>query len=92
MARRMNYNRKQSSSLVPNFTGQSESDREEDIIRRMGKGAYYAMKGRIRRAELGDFNPEAGLTREQLQAVYAHKRKVKAKIERLQMIKELAEL
>jgi hypothetical protein len=50
------------------------------------------MKGRVRRAELGDFNPEAGLTREQLAAVYAHKRKVKLKLERLQMIKELAEL
>jgi hypothetical protein len=89
---RKNYNRKQSSSFVPNFTAKSESEREEDIMRRMGKAAYYARKGRIRRAELGDFNPEAGLTREQLAAVFAHKRKVKAKIERLQMIKELAEL
>ena len=87
-----NYKRKQSSSFVPTFTAKSESEREEDIMRRMGKSAYYAMKGRVRRAELGDFNPQAGLTREQLSAVYAHKRKVKAKLERLQMIKELAEL
>jgi hypothetical protein len=89
---RKNYKRTQHSSFVPNFTKQSESEREEDIMRRMGKAAYYAAKSRVRRAELGDFNPEAGLTREQLAAVYAHKRKVKAKLERLQMIKELAEL
>ena len=89
---RKNYKRTQSSSFVPNFTKQSETEREEDIMRRMGKAKYYALKGRIRRAELGDVNPESGLTREQLAAAYAHKRKVKAKIERLQMIKELAEL
>lgn len=89
---KMNYKRKQHSSFVPNFTSQSESEREEDIMRRMGKADYYAMKSRIRRAELGDFNPEAGLTREQLAAAHTHKRKIKNKIERLRMIKELAEL
>ena len=89
---RKNYKRTQSSSFVPTFSKQSETEREEAIMKRMGKSAYYARKGRIRRAELGDFNPEAGLTREQLAAAFAHKRKVKAKIERLQMIKELAEL
>jgi hypothetical protein len=89
---KQDYSRKQHSSFVPKFTRQSESEREEDIMRRMGKANYYALKGRVRRAKLGDLNPESGLTREQLAAAHAHKRKVKAKIERLQMIKELAEL
>ena len=89
---RTNYKRKQHSSFVPGFTGQSESDREESIMQRMGKANYYALKGRVRRAELGKVDITAGLTREQMAEVYAHRRKVKAKISRLQLIKELAEL
>jgi hypothetical protein len=85
----MDYKRVQHSSLVPKFTGQSESEREEGIMRRMGKANYYAMKGKVRRAGLGNVDVGSGLTREQLAIAYEHKRKIKAKTERLQMIREI---
>ena len=38
---KMNYNRKQSSSLVPSFTTLSESERQEKIFSRVGKAKFY---------------------------------------------------
>jgi len=40
MAKR-NFNRKQSSSLVPRFTSLSESERQEFAFSRIGKSEYY---------------------------------------------------
>jgi hypothetical protein len=74
---RKNYNRKQHSSFVPNFTGQSETEREESIIARMGKAKYYGAKGKARTADLGDLDPDSGLSLVQMEAVRVHRRKVK---------------
>jgi hypothetical protein len=88
MARKKNWKRVQSCSFIPRFASEDESSREESILRLKGRARYNANRGL---SELGESNWNRGLTREQLAAVYAHRRQVKLKTERLQMIKELAE-
>ena len=88
---KMNYQRKQSSSFVPRTTGQSESERQESIMARMGKASYYALKGRVRRANLGDLDEKRCLTPDDMKQVREHRLRIKNKLERLAMIKEIAE-
>ena len=39
-----NYSRSAGSSLVPRTSALNESERQEALIRRVGKGKYYASK------------------------------------------------
>ena len=50
MAKR-NFNRKQSSSLVPRFTTLSESEHQEFLFSRIGKAEYYKRVGRALKEE-----------------------------------------
>jgi hypothetical protein len=81
-----NYNRVQSSSFAPRFSGQSESDRQESIMTRMGKGKYYALKGQAAKAERQHDT-------ENYRTEYLERQKlVKRKKDRLEMMLEMKRL
>jgi hypothetical protein len=56
-----NYGRSAGSSLVPRSSALSESERQETLIKRIGKGAYYANKahrGGVWAEQLPRMSPE----------------------------------
>ena len=75
-------------SLIPKFTSQSDKEYEAAVIARIGKKRYYQNKGRAA-LRVKDKTAEAWF---EFEVVRQRKREVKLKTERLQMIKELAEL
>ncbi|HUV93025.1 MAG TPA: hypothetical protein VMV80_08060 [Anaerolineales bacterium] len=91
---KMNYKRSQFSSFVPRTEHLSESERQERILSRLGNHRYYAAIAKHNR-EMKEGNhptPSLQATDEQLIAVRKHKQKVKLRKDRLQLIKEMAEL
>ena len=86
---KMNYKRTQSASFAPRFSRQTESERQEGIMSRMGKGDYYAMKGRAARAEA---SRERLITKDQLILANEHRKRIKLKKDRLEMMLEMKRL
>ena len=84
MAKR-NFKRTQSYSFCPLSSSKLGQEIEEEKMMRMGKGAYYAAKGKLRsekeKAERAEYMEQAG----------KHKRDIRRKIDRLEMIKQAAE-
>ena len=80
-----NFKRTQSSSFCPLSSARLGQEIEEEKMLRMGKGAYYAAKGKLRSQE------EKKARVEYMEQVGKHKRDIRRKIDRLEMIKQAAE-
>jgi hypothetical protein len=87
-----NFNRSAGNSLCPRTSRLSESERQEMIMGQMGKGKYYAAKGRANRETVTGHQPERDLSVNDLELARQHRLKVKKKIERLEMMLARKEL
>jgi hypothetical protein len=83
---KMNYNRTTGASFCPRASAQNVKDYEERKIEKIGKAAYYAIKGRKGRAVEKRECDSIYYSRE----YHQKKRETKIKLERLKMIKQIA--
>jgi hypothetical protein len=84
MAKR-DFKRAQGFSFCPRSSSDLGQEIEEEKMLRMGKGAYYAAKGKLRSKK------EKEALEDYLEQERRHRRDVQLRIERLEMIRQAAE-
>jgi len=81
-----NFKKSQTSSFCPRSSVLLGQEIEEEKMMRMGKGAYYASKGRLRSEH------EKAVFAEAMEESVRRKRSNKLRKDRWELIKEMAEL